>query len=163
MTQEEKDLMTALSSGPVPEDQLGANAEAAYHLVGRNVTVFYPMADGSEGRQCELTDLGETYVKQAEELPPGQLPILPPPTITALTPSTAPANADVEVEITGSDFSGGVTVEIGTAYGLVPTTIMPTTISVVFEAINIEQPGTLPVKVKNGDDQYSNAVDFVVT
>jgi hypothetical protein len=85
------------------------------------------------------------------------------PTITGLNPATGPANADASVEIEGKGFEEGATVEIGNAYGLEPTAVSPTSISVTFEAINIEQPGTLPVKVRNNDGQTSNSLDFVVT
>lgn len=68
MTQQETDLMTALAGGPVAEAQLQANnqIDAATGFVGRNVTVFYPMADGTAGRQCELTQLGTLYMEQQQ-------------------------------------------------------------------------------------------------
>jgi hypothetical protein len=88
---------------------------------------------------------------------------LPAPTLTALNPSTAPANADVTVDITGTGFDAGATVNIGTAYGLVPTSATATNLSVLIKAVNIAFPGTLPVSVKNGDGQYSAPLDFTVT
>jgi hypothetical protein len=88
---------------------------------------------------------------------------LPAPTLTALNPSTGPANADVTVDITGTGFDAGATVNIGTAYGLVPTSATATNLSVLIKAVNIAFPGTLPVSVKNGDGQYSAPLDFTVT
>ena len=88
---------------------------------------------------------------------------LPAPTLTTLNPSTAPAGADVTVDITGTGFDSGATVNIGTAYGLVPTSATATNLSVLIKAVNIAFPGTLPVSVKNGDGQYSAPLDFTVT
>jgi hypothetical protein len=85
------------------------------------------------------------------------------PALTALNPSTAPANADVTVGITGAGFIAGATVNIGTAYGLIPASATATDLSVVIAAVNITFPGTLPVSVKNGDGQYSAPLDFTVT
>jgi hypothetical protein len=93
----------------------------------------------------------------------GAAPPAAAPSITTLSPSTAPANADVTVDITGTGFDGGATVNIGTAYGLVPTSATATNLSVLIKAVNIAFPGTLPVSVKNGDSQYSAPLDFTVT
>jgi len=89
--------------------------------------------------------------------------ILPPPTITALSPNSAPANVDVTVSITGTGFRPGATVSVGIAVGHVPTAITPTLLSFVIPAKNIEFPGVLPVKVVNGDGQESNSLDFTAT
>lgn len=86
-----------------------------------------------------------------------------PPVITALNPDTAPANADVTVTIDGDGFDRYPTVNIGVAHSLVPTSVSTTQLVVVVEAINIEQPGTLAVSVKNADGQVSNALDFTAT
>jgi hypothetical protein len=88
--------------------------------------------------------------------------LYPPPAITALNPATAPAGADVTVQITGTDFRAP-TVNIGVAYGLTPTSVTATDLSVVVEAINIAKPGTLPMSVTNRDGQVSNEMDFVIT
>jgi hypothetical protein len=87
----------------------------------------------------------------------------PAPTITALNPATAPANADVMVEITGTGFDSGVTVNIGSAHSITPTSVSPTDLVVLFGAVNIELAGTLQVTVTNLDSQISNEIDFVVT
>jgi hypothetical protein len=87
----------------------------------------------------------------------------PAPVITALAPATGPANTDITVVITGTGFDAGATVNIGSAFGLVPTSNTPTELSVLVQAVNIAQPGTLPVSVQNWDGQVSNAIDFVVT
>jgi hypothetical protein len=87
----------------------------------------------------------------------------PPPTVTALNPATGPANADITVAITGTGFGAGATVNIGTAHSLVPTNITPTDLTVLVAAVNIAQPGILPVSVKNADGQTSNVLDFTVT
>jgi hypothetical protein len=93
----------------------------------------------------------------------GGFPALPAPTITALTPDTGPANTDTPILITGTDFDPLATVNIGVAFGLVPTSVTPTELSVLVEAANIAEPGTLAVSVKNPDGQVSNAMDFTIT
>jgi hypothetical protein len=88
----------------------------------------------------------------------------PAPTITGLNPSTAAAGADVTVDIAGTGFNPGATVNIGVAHSLVPTNITPTDLSVVFSGTaHIEFPGTLPVSVENIDGQVSNTLDFIAT
>jgi hypothetical protein len=94
---------------------------------------------------------------------PGVTAIVPPPTITALSPNSAPANADVTVTITGTGFRPGATVTVGIALGHVPTGITPTELSLVIPAKNIEFPGVLPVKVVNSDGQESNILDFTAS
>jgi IPT/TIG domain len=94
---------------------------------------------------------------------PGVNAIVPPPTITALSPSSAPANADVAVSITGTGFRAGATVTVGAAFGHIPTVITSTDLSFVIQASNIEFPGVLPVKVVNSDGQESNILDFTAT
>jgi hypothetical protein len=98
-------------------------------------------------------------------IPPAQgLPIIgPTPEITALNPSIAPANADVTVNISGTGFSDGATVNIGIAHSLVPASITETDLNVVVEAVNIAEPGVLPMSVENSDGQASNPLDFTVT
>jgi hypothetical protein len=86
-----------------------------------------------------------------------------PPTVTALNPATGPANTDITVSITGTGFNTGATVNIGTAHSLVPTNITPTDLTVLVAAVNIAQPGTLPMSVRNADGQTSNVLDFTVT
>ena len=86
-----------------------------------------------------------------------------PPTVTALNPATGPANTDITVDITGTGFDTGATVNIGTAHSIVPSNITPTDISVLIKAVNIAAAGTLAVSVTNGDGQESNAVNFTVT
>jgi IPT/TIG domain len=94
---------------------------------------------------------------------PGPPPALA-PTITALNPATGPAATDVTVTIAGSGFDAGPTVNIGTAHSLVPASITPTDLTVLFSGTaHIAFPGTLPVSVTNGDGQTSNALDFTVT
>jgi hypothetical protein len=88
---------------------------------------------------------------------------VPAPTVTALTPNTALAGADVTVDITGTGFDSGATVNIGAAYGLIPTSATATDLSVPIAAVNIRFPGVLPVSVKNGDGQFSAPLDFTVT
>jgi hypothetical protein len=86
------------------------------------------------------------------------------PTITALNPATGAAGADITVSIAGSGFDAGPTVNIGTAHSLVPTSITPTDLTVLFSGTaHIAYPGILPVSVRNADGQTSNALDFTVT
>jgi hypothetical protein len=86
------------------------------------------------------------------------------PTITVLSPDTGPAATDITVDITGTGFAAGATVNIGVAYSLPPISVTPTDLSVLFSgAAHIQFPGVLPVSVKNSDGQVSNAIDFTVT
>jgi len=93
----------------------------------------------------------------------GGFPPLAVPVLSALSPDTGPAGADITVVITGTDFVAGSTVNIGTAHSLVPTNLTSTELEVVFGAVNIAEPGTLAVSVTNVDGQVSNSLDFVVT
>jgi hypothetical protein len=93
----------------------------------------------------------------------GGFPALPTPVLTALSPDTGPANTDITVGLTGTDFDSLCSVNIGTAFGLLPSSVTPTELSVLVEAVNIALPGTLGVSVKNPDGQLSNAVDFTAT
>jgi IPT/TIG domain len=96
--------------------------------------------------------------------PSAQTPQAPAPTITALNPNTGPANADITVAITGTGFDSAPTVTIGAAYGLVPSIVTPTDLSVLVSgAANIQFPGVLSMSVQNSDGQTSNALDFTVT
>jgi hypothetical protein len=91
-------------------------------------------------------------------------PAAEPPAITALNPATGPAGADITVSIAGTGFDAAPTVNIGVAHSLVPASITPTDLSVLFSGTaHIQFPGALPVSVKNGDGQVSNALDFTVT
>jgi hypothetical protein len=90
-------------------------------------------------------------------------PAAPPPAITTLTPATGPANTDITVDITGTGFDSGATVNIGTAHSIAPSNITPTDITVLIKAVNIAAAGTLAVSVTNGDGQVSNALDFTAT
>jgi IPT/TIG domain-containing protein len=87
----------------------------------------------------------------------------PAPAITVLSPATGPANTDITVNITGTGFDSRATVNIGTAFGLIPSSVTPTDLSVLVQAVNIAQAGTLAMSVTNGDGQVSNSLDFTVT
>jgi hypothetical protein len=91
-------------------------------------------------------------------------PVAEPPAITALSPATGPAGADITVAIAGTGFDAAPTVNIGVAHSLVPASIAPSDLSVLFSgALHIAYPGVLPVSVKNSDGQQSNVLDFTVT
>jgi hypothetical protein len=75
--------------------------------------------------------------------------------ITALNPSTAPANADVTAIVAGTGFSDGATVNIGVAYSLAPASTRETDLSVVVAAANIAEPGVMPMSVENNDGQLA--------
>jgi len=85
------------------------------------------------------------------------------PAITALTPDTGPAGADITVAITGSGFDVAPTVDVG------GTTLTPeaggtaTDLSVVIPAASIAVAGSVQVAVQNSDSQWSNALTFTVT
>jgi IPT/TIG domain len=86
------------------------------------------------------------------------------PAVTALTPATGPAGADILVDINGTGFGLFATVNIGEAHSLAPSSVSPTDLKVLFSgAAHIAYPGVLPVSVTNGDGQTSNALDFTVT
>jgi hypothetical protein len=88
----------------------------------------------------------------------------PPPAVTTLNPATGPAATDITVAITGTGFDAAPTVNIGVAHSLVPASITPTDLVVLFSgAAHIQFPGVLPVSVKNSDGQVSNELDFTVT
>jgi hypothetical protein len=87
----------------------------------------------------------------------------PPPTITALSPSTAPANTDIpSFAIDGTGFDVGVTVNFGTAY-VKPDSQTPTLVTCHIGAANVEFPGVVNVSVTNGDLQSSAQLPFTVT
>ena len=85
------------------------------------------------------------------------------PTLTALNPSSTPANADVTVAITGTGFDSGAKVMVG------PTAISPTgaptptNLSVLIRAADISIPGAVQISVKNGDGQTSNTMSLTLT
>ena len=89
--------------------------------------------------------------------------MIPAPKITTLAPSTTVHNADTSITITGTGFYAGATVNVGVAFGLVPTNISPTSIVVPVKAINIALAGTLAVSVQNADGQSSNSLNLTVT
>jgi hypothetical protein len=92
----------------------------------------------------------------------GGFPALPTPVLDAIAPSSGPANTDIALTLTGTDFDPLASVNIGIAFGLVPTSVSPTQISVLVQATNIAEPGTLGVSVKNPDGQVSAVIDFTV-
>jgi hypothetical protein len=85
------------------------------------------------------------------------------PTLVALNPNTAPANADVTVNITGTGFDAGAKVVIGTTQLSPMGTVTQTAFSVLIPAAQIATTGIHAVSVKNGDGQLSNAINFSVT
>jgi IPT/TIG domain len=85
------------------------------------------------------------------------------PTVIALNPNTASANADVTVNIAGTGFDAGAKAVIGTTALSPMGTVTQTAFSVVIPAAQIATAGTRAVSVKNGDGQLSNAINFSVT
>ena len=83
--------------------------------------------------------------------------------ITSLTPNSVVQNANTSITIAGAGFATGATVNLGSAFGLVPTSITPTSLVVPVEAINIAQAGTLAMSVKNPNGEVSNSLDLTVT
>jgi hypothetical protein len=92
----------------------------------------------------------------------GGFPALPTPVLTALAPDNGAPNTDITLTITGTDFDALATVNVGIAFGLLPSSVTPTELSALLEAVNVAQPGTLGVSVKNPDGQVSNVLDFTV-
>ena len=72
-------------------------------------------------------------------------------------------NVATSITIAGTGFYAGATVNIGVAYGLVPTSISATSIVVPVAAINIVAAGTLAMSVQNIDGQASNSLNLTVT
>jgi len=87
----------------------------------------------------------------------------PAPTLNALNPNSAPANADVTVNMTGTGFDAGVKAVVATTTLSPMGTPTPSAFSVLIPAANIATAGTVQVSVKNGDGQLSNALNFTVT
>jgi hypothetical protein len=85
------------------------------------------------------------------------------PVLSALEPDTAPANADITVNVTGTGFDASAKVLVGTTE-LSPTgTPTPTALSVLIPAADIANAGTVELSVKNGDGQTSNQKTFTLT
>jgi hypothetical protein len=85
------------------------------------------------------------------------------PTLIALNPTGAPANADVTVNITGAGFDLGATALIGASVLSPIGSVSQSAFSVVIPAAAIAAAGAISVSVKNGDGQLSNAISFSVT
>jgi hypothetical protein len=85
------------------------------------------------------------------------------PTLSALNPSSAPANAAVTVNITGTGFDTGVKALVGTTQLTPMGTPTHTAFSVIIPATAIATAGICALSVKNGDGQLSNALNFTVT
>lgn len=86
----------------------------------------------------------------------------PVPVIESLTPATGPAGTDLTLDIVGTGLDAEPTINVGNAYGLVPSAVSPTALSVTIKAGNIAMPGILPVSVSTRGGQ-SNALDLTVT
>jgi hypothetical protein len=126
-----------------------------WHQVYNNLRASYP--DDFQDNDHDVYVVANHYAS----IP---VPLAEPPAITALSPDTGLAAADITVDITGTGFAAGATVNIGVAHSLVPASITATDLSVLFSgAAHIAYPGVLPVSVKNPDGQVSNALDFMVT
>jgi hypothetical protein len=85
------------------------------------------------------------------------------PTVTALNPNTAPANADVTVAITGTGFDASAKVMVGPTEVSPTGTPTPTDLSVLIPAADISIPGAVDISVKNGDGQTSNVISLTLT
>jgi IPT/TIG domain len=85
------------------------------------------------------------------------------PTVTALNPSSTPANADVTVNITGTGFDAGAKVMVGPTEASPTGTPTATDLSVLIPAAGISMPGAVEISVKNGDGQTSNAMSLTLT
>jgi IPT/TIG domain len=87
----------------------------------------------------------------------------PAPVLSALNPATAPAGADLTLDLTGTGFDPGATVNVGVAYGLVPSSVSATSLSVLVKALNVALAGTLAVSVLNSDRKQSNELPLTLT
>jgi len=85
------------------------------------------------------------------------------PSITSLTPNTAPANADATVAIAGTGFDAGAVVLVGASQLTPEIGGTATDLSVVIPAAELATAGTVTVSVRNGDGQTSVTLDFTVT
>jgi hypothetical protein len=128
-----------------------------WHQVYNNLRASYP--DDFKDNDHDIYVVANHYAA-IPEAPPAPAE---PPTISALNPATGPAATDITVDITGTGFAAGATVNIGVAHSLVPANITPTGLSVLFSGTaHIAYPGVLPVSVENSGGQVSNALDFTV-
>ena len=95
--------------------------------------------------------LAVVFVKQA---PP---PVLPPYTLTSISPTSMPANTQTTLRAFGRDFQSTSRIEVGgTLHSTTFVNAGELTASIKKTA------GTLPVKVRTGTD-YTNAIDLIVT
>ena len=156
MTAEEEALMTQLTEGPVPEAGLDeATAAVARHMVGRNVVVYYPMADGTEGRQLELTQVGQMSVA-AEQPPP---PEEGAPVLSSLNP-TGCNKGDPSATVTASGSGFSVTATVRADGADLPTTFVDdTNLTAVYTP---SHKGTIQFEVYDGE-LTSNSLPFEVT
>ncbi len=139
-------------------DSLGPDIKPHVETAWRMVRGQPGFEDVNNGDDMHYVAYHWPAIEAGVSIPPAEAP-----TITALSPNSAPANVDVTVTITGTGFSSDATVSVGIASGHVPTAITPTELSLLIPANNIEFPGVLPVKVVNGDGQESNVLDFTAT
>src|SRR4029077_5648142 len=90
-------------------------------------------------------------------------PAVAAPSVTALNPSSTPANVDVILAITGTGFDSGAKVMVG------PTEISPigtptsTALNVFVPAATISIAGAVDIAIKNGDGQLSNVSALTLT
>jgi nitrogen fixation protein FixH len=92
--------------------------------------------------------------------------VLPPPSISGISPSTYPAsNSSQSMLINGSNFVNGATITFhdpqGNAFPRTPSFVSAGQLSYSFN--NGNDPGTWTVFVTNPDGQLSNTVSFTVT
>jgi hypothetical protein len=93
----------------------------------------------------------------------GAAPPAAAPTVTALNPSSTPANADVTLAITGTGFDSGAHVMVGPTEVSPTGTPTPTDLSVLVPAATISIAGAVDITVKNGDGQLSNVTSLTLS
>lgn len=85
------------------------------------------------------------------------------PVLTAISPYSTPANANMTLAVRGRGFDRGVVVMVG------PTSISPvgaptsTDATVQVPAANISIAGAVNITVKNSDGQVSNILSLTLT
>jgi hypothetical protein len=125
------------------------------------MAAFYKFkSGGAAATQPGATTSPGTTTQPAGTTPP---PAAAAPTVTALNPSSTPANTDVTVNITGTGFDSGAKVMVGPTEVSPTGTPTPTDLSVLIHAVDISIAGAVEISVKNGDGQTSNTMSLTLT
>ncbi len=115
-------------------------------LIGLGAAILDPTPAGIVGAANGVIQA----VKQA--LAPAAGGVAPPPKLTSITPASGPAAGGTSVTITGTDFTNGATVNMGSAPATAVKWISKTSISATTPA---QAAGSVDVAVINADGQLA--------